>query len=87
MLTNLGCDPDSINSYWFTIPESIAMATLILIPLCYKRNMDAFKYVSMLSIGSLCYTGIVLLIEVPEYYKANIGTAIISPAYIDLNMF
>lgn len=72
---------------WFVIPESVALATLLLCPLCYKRNMDAFKYVSMLSIGALVYTGIVLLVEVPEYYKANIDSAKISPAYIDLNVF
>ena len=49
--------------------------------------MDAFKYVSMISILSLVYTGAVLLIEIPEYWKANYPTADISPFYIDLNIF
>jgi hypothetical protein len=49
--------------------------------------MDAFKYVSMISILSLVYTGAVLIIEIPEYWKANFATAKISPFYVDLNIF
>jgi len=49
--------------------------------------MDAFKYVSMISIMSLVYTGAVLIIEIPEYWKANYPTAKISPFYVDLNIF
>jgi len=63
------------------------MCSLVLIPLSLKRDMDAFKYVSMISIMSLVYTGAVLIIEIPEYWKANYPTAVISPAYIDLNIF
>lgn len=48
--------------------------------------MDAFKYVSLLSIGALLYTAIVLIIETPEYYAYYIDNAKISPAYFDLNM-
>jgi len=64
----------------------LAVATFVLIPLSYKRDMDAFKYVSLLSIGALLYTGIVLLIEIPEHYKFYHEKALISPAYFDLNM-
>lgn len=64
----------------------MAVATFVLVPLCYKRDMDAFKYVSLLSIGALLYTGIVLIIEIPEYYQHFINDAKISPAYFDLNM-
>lgn len=49
--------------------------------------MDAFKYVSLLSIGSLLYTGIVLISEVPDYYNEYFAKAEISPAYFDLNVF
>ena len=75
------------NSYSFIIPQSIITCTCVLIPLSFKRDMDAFKYVSMISILSLVYTGAVLIIEVPEYWKANFPTADISPIYIDLNIF
>jgi amino acid permease len=49
--------------------------------------MSAFRYVSLLSIGCLLYTAIVLIIECPGYYKDNIAKAEYSPAYFDLNMF
>jgi len=49
--------------------------------------MGAFKYVSIVSIMALVYTAIVLIIEIPEYWKANFPTADISPLFIDLNIF
>ena len=51
-----------------------------------KRNMDAFKYISMASIFSLVYTAAVLIIEAPEYWRANFASAKISPFFIDLNI-
>jgi hypothetical protein len=49
--------------------------------------MGAFKYVSIISIMALVYTAIVLIIEIPEYWRANFPTADISPFFIDLNIF
>lgn len=43
-------------------------AFIILFPLSMKREMSAFRYVSVLSIVALFYTGIVLSIEMPAYY-------------------
>lgn len=80
-------DHDIIHSWKFVVPQSLALATLVFLPLSLKRNMDAFKYISMASIMSLVYTAVVLIIEAPEYWRANIGTAKISPFYIDLNIF
>ena len=49
--------------------------------------MSAYRYVSMFSIGALVYTGIVLIIELPEYYSYFV-TRVDNPAYyIDLNLF
>ena len=76
-----------MNSYTFIIPQNLAYATFILLPLSIKRNMDAFKYVSLMSICALMYTGAVLIIEIPEYWKQNFKTAKISPFYIDFNIF
>jgi|TARA_B110001450_G_scaffold248681_1_gene265150 amino acid permease len=56
-------------------------------PLSFKRDMSAFKYVSIISIMALVYTAIVLIIEIPEYWRANYPTAEIAPMYLDLNVF
>ena len=87
ILINLKLDPDVINSYSFIIPQSLGWCTFVLMPLSFKRDMSAFKYVSIISIMALVYTAIVLIIEIPEYWKANYPTAKISPFYIDLNVF
>jgi hypothetical protein len=49
----------------------IPTAFLILFPLSMKREMSAFRYVSVLSIVALFYTGIVLTIQMPDYYRYN----------------
>jgi amino acid permease len=59
-------------------------------PLSLQRDISAFRYVSLASIGALLYTGIVLLIEMPGEFKINYQPAIdknaIHAAYIDFNI-
>jgi amino acid permease len=52
-----------------------------------KRDMSAFRYVSLMSIAALLYTAVILLIELPGFYKKNEPTAEYSPAYFDFNIF
>ena len=72
-------------SVYFIVP----MVVFLLYPLCVKRDMSAFRYVSLLSLGALTYTAIVLIIELPTYYnhfkdvKDNAPVAF----YIDWNLF
>lgn len=53
----------------FAIYQSVPTALLLLLPLSLKRDMSAFRYVSLASIGALLYTGIVLIVELPKYYS------------------
>eukprot|EP00356_Strombidium_inclinatum_P002026 CAMPEP_0170480034 /NCGR_PEP_ID=MMETSP0208-20121228/1021_1 /TAXON_ID=197538 /ORGANISM="Strombidium inclinatum, Strain S3" /LENGTH=335 /DNA_ID=CAMNT_0010752513 /DNA_START=269 /DNA_END=1276 /DNA_ORIENTATION=- len=71
----------------FKIIQSGFIALCILFPLSMKRDMSAFRYASLLSLASLFYTAIVLIAEMPAYYKENEPTAITSPAYLDWNIF
>ena len=64
-------DEDFVNSQKFVFIQSIPTAFLILFPPSMKRDMSAFKYASLISIGCLSYTGIVLIIEMPKYYGQN----------------
>lgn len=49
--------------------------------------MNAFRHISIVSIMALVYTAIVLIIEIPEYWKANEPTAKVAMFYLDLNVF
>lgn len=44
---------------------------VFLIPLSLIKDMSGFRYVSFASIIALFYTGVVLLVELPEYASAN----------------
>lgn len=82
-------DPDFVDSTKFALIQSIPTAVCLLLPLSIKRDMSAFRYVSLASIGALLYTGIVLIVELPTYYNANK----VKPdyevkwAYFDFDMF
>jgi len=82
-------DPDFVDSTKFALIQSLPTAVFLLLPLSIKRDMSAFRYVSLASIGALLYTGVVLLIELPTYHNANI----VKPgfevqwAYFDFDIF
>ena len=82
-------DPDFVDSTKFALIQSIPTAVCLLLPLSIKRDMSAFRYVSLASIGALLYTGVVLLIELPTYYNANKDKPDyeVQWAYFDFDMF
>lgn len=51
--------------------------------------MSAFRYVSLASIAALLYTGIVLLVELPKYFRTfvNDPKTDIRFGFFDLDMF
>ena len=65
-------DEEFVNGTWFPYIVSVPTALLILLPLSLMTDMSAFRYVSLLSLGALLYTAIVLIVEAPGYYKDNI---------------
>mmetsp|Transcript_3214 Transcript_3214/g.5357 ORF Transcript_3214/g.5357 Transcript_3214/m.5357 type:complete len:351 (+) Transcript_3214:71-1123(+) len=67
--------------------QAIPTTFILLFPLSMKRDMSAFRYISLASIGALLYTGVVLLVELPAYYKEFSQQSEIVPAYWDLNIF
>ena len=75
------------SSFLIGIYEGIPLAYLCLLPLCTLRDMSAFRYISLASIFSLFYMGVVLLIDLPSYYNHFKKHCKISPAYWDLNIF
>ena len=80
-------DEISGHSLLMSIYQGVPTAFVVLLPLALMKDMSAFRYVSLASIGALAYTGIVLIVELPGYYDYFSKIANISPAYWDLNIF
>jgi amino acid permease len=85
----LDMDKDFVNSSNFSIFQAVPTAALILFPMSLKKDMSAFRYVSLASIGALFYTGVVLIYELPSFYKyfSIAADTEIVPAYWDMNFF
>lgn len=80
-------DAISGNSLMLSIYQGVPTAFLFLLPLALMKDMSAFRYVSLASIGALAYTGIVLIVELPDYYNYFSSRSSIKAAYWDLNIF
>ena len=57
----LGMDEDKVNAPSFAIYQAVPTAAIALFPMSLKKDMSAFRYVSLASIGALFYTGVVLI--------------------------
>lgn len=60
---------------------------LVLYPLSLLRDMSSLRYAGLGSLLALIYTAIVLIIDLPEYYRHFKETADVKPFYIDFNIF
>lgn len=89
VFTQFGMNKDFVESTMFAIYQSVPTALLLLLPLSLKKDMSAFRYVSLASIGALLYTGVVLIVEVPKYFRANKQKegVKIQFAFLDLDVF
>ena len=87
VIPKFGMAEKTANSDLVNISFTVGLAALVLFPLSLKRDMSDFRYVSLASIGALLYTGVVLLLEVPEYYQHFKPTKSLPIAYFDLNIF
>ena len=84
-----GVSKETSESERMSVYESVPFMVFFLFPLCMKRDQSAFRYISMFSIVALFYTAVVLIIELPAYYKhfSSLPGAVIPAYYIDLNLF
>jgi len=71
-----GVDPVFAGSITFRTMVNGPIALLFLFPLHLIKDMSGFRYVSMISMGSLVYMGLVLIVEMPFYadYYLKPGT-------------
>ena len=69
--TSFGADENFIESVEFRMIINIPFAAAILFPLSVQRDMSSLRYAGVASVGALTYTLLVLVVEVPWYYKEN----------------
>jgi len=64
-------DVKFFGTFEFRLCANGPIAFLILLPLSLKRDMSSLAFMGIVSIGALFYVLIVMLVEVPFYWKEN----------------
>lgn len=80
-------DPEFFGSWQYRALQGAPIAALVLLPLSLIKDMSGFRHISVVSIFALLYTGMVLIVELPEYIKTNYESAHIVAAWFDWNFF
>lgn len=80
-------DKEFMESWKFRAAVGVPIAAAVLLPMSLIKDMSGFRYISFASIFALFYTGVVLLIELPDYSAANKPTAVVEAFIIDWNFF
>lgn len=68
---SLGFSADIVYSLENSIFITLAIGLVVIAPLTSVKEMSAFRYVSLLSLGSLVYILLILIIELPAYARLN----------------
>ena len=82
-----GMSVETAETRSLSVYQAVPTAFLVFYPLSIKRDMSAFRYVSLCSLFALLYTGVVLIVELPSYYSHFSKISTIKAAYFDLNLF
>jgi amino acid permease len=65
----------------------VATSAVIVFPVCLLRSVDSFRYATLLSIGAIVYTSLILIIELPFYLTDDKTIINIQYFIFDLNFF
>jgi amino acid permease len=52
----------------FKVIQAVTTTVVFIFPLSLAKSMSALRYISLVSIGAIIYTLIVMLVELPKYY-------------------
>lgn len=80
-------DHDRVYNKTFATIQTVPMTVLILYPFSCMRDMSSLRYASIGSIAVLMFITLVVIVEMPEYFKVFKDVAQYKPYYIDLNLF
>ena len=62
-------DDNFLESFEFRLIVNAPIAAVILLPLSLKRDMSSLAFAGVLSVISLAYTMLVIVVETPFYWK------------------
>lgn len=65
----------------------VATSLFIVFPVCLLRSVDSFRYATLLSIGAIVYTSLILIIELPFYLTSDEISFDVRYFIFDLNFF
>lgn len=74
-------DPAKYKSY-----HIMATSALIVFPVCMLRSVDSFRYATLISIGAILFTSLILIIELP-FYLVSYTKIKVCYFKFDLNFF
>lgn len=89
---NFGVSPDITGTpgggdvTLFKVLQTVGTTVLFIFPLSLAKSMSALRYVSLVSIGAIIYTLIVMLVELPRYYDYFHNTLHEQISYFALNL-
>lgn len=72
--------PEDLSSKWTFAIISLITNYLIIFPLSLAENLHEFRYISIIALVAIFYVALILLIQLPEFYKANYRPGIIVTA-------
>ena len=83
--SSFGVSEKTVESIEFRALVNIPFAAAVLAPLSAQRDMSSLRYAGVASVAALSYTLLVLVVEAPWYYQANVSGATIHAFKLDAN--
>jgi amino acid permease len=82
-------DPSNGEITLFKVLQAVITTICFILPLSLAKNMSALRYISIVSIVSIFYTLVVMLVELPEYFHTYhiVKGEPIAWFNVDLNFF
>jgi amino acid permease len=69
LLINMGMEADVINRVDVKFLIMFMISMFVIFPLALTRKMSGFRYMSVITMASLAYILVALLIELPYYFE------------------
>ncbi len=67
VMTSFGVD----NPEQYRVMQVIALSCVVIFPLCLLRSVSNLRYATILSLFSITYTTIILIVELPMYWSSG----------------